>query len=414
MKVYTKIAVIYIAVCTLYILTSDSIIYAISSDPEWLTTVQSYKGVAFVMLSGILIYFLVKFYFKSQLKSKTALEKTIRHYQLIFDKNPLPSFIIDPQKQSFLAVNKAAEDKYAVGKDEFLTTSLLDFIVYIDRGQFDKAIQRLSENNYSEILIHTKHKDGRQIPLQSFCQPIFYEGRDAVFIIALDVSTSKDSHQMFMDKLLDSLEEERSKVSGELHDGIKQYFGLIKGMLSSHISKNPSSRYIEKALEMADLGHLESRRLSHAIAPALGGMNLCDSLYHLIDNVNISSEINYVVRCEVAANPIAEISINIYRIVQEAINNIEHHSKAKNAVIELKEKNGHLFLEISDDGLGMGDDIFPRSMENLGMNMMKTRATKLHGIFEIFSNKEKGTLLKVRVPLVAENTIAPSFDEAKV
>ena len=176
-------------------------------------------------------------------------------------------------------------------------------------------------------------------------------------------------------------------------------------MLKSHIQQQEISKYIEKAIELAEMGIEESRRLSHAVAPGFGGMDLRHSLCHLVDNLNISSSIVFECHPDIDVNPPDEIAINIYRIAQEAINNIVAHSEAKHASIELYEKNANLILEVKDDGKGLEDGSYPKSMENLGFTLMKTRATKLNGVFEAFSDPEKGTLIRVRVPLNLESII---------
>lgn len=411
MKPHAKIAIIYIAVCSLYIYTSDSIIYAISSDPVWLTTVQSYKGIAFVVLSGVFIYFMVRYYFRAQETGGLLLKETIHNYHLIFDKSPLPSYVIDAKSMKFLNVNKAAEAKFGKSQKEFLNTSILDLVVGLNKVQIGEAIIRMRGNAYSELMIDALHHDGRVLHLQIFCQPMVYLGKGCVFIISLDVSTTKDSHQIFMDKLIDSIEEERRKISGELHDGIKQYFGMVKGMLESHILKHPSTKYIQKAQEYAELGLDESRRLSHAVAPPLSQIELSSSLHHLIENINLASEVKFELIYEVDEVLSEEIAINLYRIIQEAINNIIAHSRAQKGHIKLFSREDDLFMEIRDDGIGiLGNDSIPNSMESIGLNLMKTRATKLFGVFEIFSDLDKGTLIRVRVPINRLKQKNPSED----
>ena len=96
-----------------------------------------------------------------------------------------------------------------------------------------------------------------------------------------------------------------------------------------------------------------------------------------------------------------EDAIHLYRIVQEALNNVARHSGAKEAWVTVEEQVGSLSLEIRDNGAG-----FVMSPENnrvagqgIGLMGMRERAEHLKGSFSIHSSPQKGTVVSVHVPL---------------
>ena len=96
-----------------------------------------------------------------------------------------------------------------------------------------------------------------------------------------------------------------------------------------------------------------------------------------------------------------EDAIHLYRIVQEALNNIARHSKAQEAWVVLEETSGELSLEVRDNGVGfdLAGDLVRASGEGLGLMGMRERAEHLKGSFSISSAPHQGTTVQVRIPL---------------
>jgi signal transduction histidine kinase len=97
----------------------------------------------------------------------------------------------------------------------------------------------------------------------------------------------------------------------------------------------------------------------------------------------------------------SEEAIHLYRIVQEALNNVARHSKAQEAWVVLKERPGELSLEIRDNGAGfdLGSQMNRTTGEGLGLMGMRERAEHLQGTLSIASAPHKGTVVQVRIPL---------------
>ena len=88
--------------------------------------------------------------------------------------------------------------------------------------------------------------------------------------------------------------------------------------------------------------------------------------------------------------------IHIYRLVQEALHNIYKHAKAENIKISFKLKNNVICLEIEDDGSGFDVN---KAKSGIGLKNMNSRISEIHGLLEINSELNKGTTVRIEVPI---------------
>jgi signal transduction histidine kinase len=91
--------------------------------------------------------------------------------------------------------------------------------------------------------------------------------------------------------------------------------------------------------------------------------------------------------------------LTIYRIVQEAMNNIVKHSKASEFDINLLSSDGSIRILISDDGVGFNYEETISSLSGFGLKGMKERIENNHGSLNIESSPDTGTLLIIELPI---------------
>ncbi|MDP4266893.1 MAG: histidine kinase [Bacteroidota bacterium] len=208
----------------------------------------------------------------------------------------------------------------------------------------------------------------------------------------------KEEKQNRLSAVFDGEEKERQRLSRDLHDGLGQYLIAIKMKLQS-IDDVDFSKQTEEINKLFNNTIEEARRISNNLMPlALDELGLIAAIKSLISQVAASSGIKFDFDSyRVSDNIDIKIAKYLYRIIQEAINNIVKHSEATEANLQIMENNGYIIIIIEDNGKGF-------ALENVkskgnGIYNMTQRVNILGGKIDIESNIKKGTLISVRIPL---------------
>ncbi len=197
---------------------------------------------------------------------------------------------------------------------------------------------------------------------------------------------------------------ERKRMGEELHDGLGQILSLLKLTLTSLENKQKSSsekqkELIENAVELTDNAFTELRNISHNMAPIfLKEKGFAASIKDLLDHLNQSN--TYKVGMDISGvdNQLESfLELTIYRVVQEALNNIILHAKATEINFQLLQSDKEITLMIEDNGRGF--DI--NEMENkhgIGLRNIRSRIENIGGKVHLDSVINRGTIITIIVP----------------
>ncbi|WP_405606100.1 ATP-binding protein [Polaribacter sp. Asnod1-A03] len=197
--------------------------------------------------------------------------------------------------------------------------------------------------------------------------------------------------------------EERNRISEELHDGVLgKLFGTRMGLgfLNIEGDENTQEKHQYYLNELQDI-EKEIRDVSHKLNNDFNSLeinftNIINQL--LIDKSSLGNfEFNLNVDKIVSWEKINELTkVNMYRILQEALQNIVKHADAEKVLVIFSIKNTFLTLQIKDDGNGFESK---KSKKGIGLKNIKSRIDKLNGKLQITSTKNKGTLLDIQIPI---------------
>ncbi len=208
--------------------------------------------------------------------------------------------------------------------------------------------------------------------------------------------------ELLLKHMLRFHERDRQLIAYELHDGLVQYITasqmllsyLIKsgelpaGEVQEHIKE--ASRLMQKAVD-------EARQLISGLrSPILEEMGVVSAISYLIENLpkdGLTIDFSAKVQSE-RFEPLLEATI--YRIVQQAINNIQRHSRANRAKVRLTQKGDWINVEIQDWGIGF--DPSGVSEDRFGLQGIRERARLMRGRAVIDSAPGKGTHISVDLP----------------
>ena len=207
---------------------------------------------------------------------------------------------------------------------------------------------------------------------------------------------------MRLSSMIDGQELERQRLSRELHDGLGQSILAIKMRLERMKNASPekSEKIMEEVRELFVNTINEIRSISNNLMPAvLNEFGLNDALANLCKDITKSSGIGIEFSLDENISEIDDkTSTYLYRITQEALNNMVKHSNANVAKVELKIAGNGINLNIYDNGTGFTYTENKKLCGN-GISNMKERVHLLNGNFDIVSKKGEGTTIKIIIPL---------------
>lgn len=210
--------------------------------------------------------------------------------------------------------------------------------------------------------------------------------------------------------LFSSQERERERIAGELHDDINQRLALLRMDLDGILASLPAairetvSEGFRAAIGEVDEVADDLRQLSHRLHPQiLNDLGLERAIRDLCETFSRrhSKPVQFSTR-NIPEEIAASTSLALYRIAQEGLQNIAKHAQAESAHIALVGARETLELSIRDNGRGF-DAGTNRRAAGIGLITMAQRANLAGGSFEIQSQPNKGTRIRVSVPLKARN-----------
>jgi two-component system sensor histidine kinase UhpB len=201
-------------------------------------------------------------------------------------------------------------------------------------------------------------------------------------------------------KLVDAQEQERHRIARELHDDIVQQLTLV-GLSVDELRSgfNTSAKTdLDKLYDQISVVSKATRDLSHNLYPfTLEYLGLAGGLRKLCRDTGTQSGlvISFSEK-DVPSHLQSDISRCLFRIAQEALQNIVKHSHARAASMELKVRGGQVLLRIVDDGIGITPEQHHRG--GMGLASMRDRVWSLDGTCKVTSGPLKGTIVEASVP----------------
>ena len=319
----------------------------------------------------------------------------------------------------FLRLNPAMERILGYSREELMAKRFFEFIHPDDLDRTREAVSVLSsqqrvfsfENRY-------RCKDGTYRWLEWSSAPV----GNLIYAAARDVTERKQAEQTLLEKerillqnendlrqlagrLISAQEEERSHLARELHDDLSQRLAVLSidaGKLEQELinSAGPIKEKLHdmknQVVKISGDVHTLARQLHPSILDDLGLVRAIDSectAFLKREGVNI------IFNHDGFPNIVGkDISLTLYRIVQEGLRNISKHACANHVNVSLKGFDQGILLSIQDDGIGF-DLAEARVTPGLGLSSLHERVRLINGELSIQSQPGKGTVITVKAPL---------------
>jgi len=195
---------------------------------------------------------------------------------------------------------------------------------------------------------------------------------------------------------------ERDRIARDLHDGVGQELAGISlrlGALANQLTREGSA-HAETAQSLNALAQAsisETRRLSRSLSPAVwSDLGICGALKSLAREVDAHSHVRCSASCASSDDVCdSEVSTQLFRIAQEAVNNALRHSSASEIGLRYGREGDTVYLEVLDNGTGIPGE--GERSEGLGLRSMRYRARMIGGNLEIGRRPEGGTEVRCSV-----------------
>jgi signal transduction histidine kinase len=224
---------------------------------------------------------------------------------------------------------------------------------------------------------------------------------------------SESTVRALLDRLINAQEQERRRISRELHDDLNQKIALLAfdtgGLLAMRFSSQDKIReqLSDVQTRIVELSE-HVREISHKLHPSiLEDLGLIAALNQLCEDFSAREGIKVMFTSEGARQAIpVEAAACLYRVAQEAMHNILKHARADYVRMSLSGDSRGIHLSIHDTGVGF-DSEAGLGRPGLGIVSMKERVLMVHGDFSIHSQPGQGTEVRVFVPLPRESLCPP-------
>ncbi len=327
----------------------------------------------------------------------------------VFDRNGM---IID--------WNRNAERLLGYSGEQFSKMNALDLVVDEDKQAVANTMEetfRLSKANTEGALVSA---DGKETPF--LLSGVACELHGASYLVGVGVDITQQKHveqalrqseqqlRVLSEQLLATHETERRRLARELHDGIGQTLTGIKFLVERTYEQLKDCPHCRTAQHLHDLVSAlqevvqEIRRISRNLWPTiLEDLGILDTLSVLCSQFeSIHGDIGVRQEVDVEETDVPPgLKIIVYRIVQEALNNVAKHARARAVSIGLHRSPEGLELVVCDDGLGFDvDEIYSsdESKRGFGLASMRERVGLSAGTFQIETSPGLGTCLMVLWP----------------
>lgn len=218
-----------------------------------------------------------------------------------------------------------------------------------------------------------------------------------------EVSDAKLQLEHLSARLMEVQEEERTRLSRELHDEIVQNLAVLKMEIreaQSLVARGTDAREpLARARKLAETTVQEVRNISVLLRPSLlDDLGLGPALQWQTEEFTRRTGVPCTLKGEVADNLPDAVKTCVYRVTQEALRNCEKHSRATNVCVTVTEGPESLEIRVEDNGTGFTVDR-ARRPTSLGVLGMKERASALGGVLQTSNRPTGGAMVRLSVPL---------------
>lgn len=297
--------------------------------------------------------------------------------------------------------------------------TLCDDTDIISNAYWKQEIYQASEGTFTCSALHRKNppRYSIAIPLKMPEAPLRYQPLGVLFIgretepfhdleikvlkiLADHISLAMEKISLYEERQELLLSEERNRLARDLHDSVNQkLFSLSLTARGIQEMFNNSDEVIRDGIQM--IGQLSQEALAEmrSLIWQLRPFGLKDDVTTSLQEYGKKIGIHITTRKDEDIYLPKKLKETLWRIGQEALNNVKKHAQTNHAFIQLGYDNGMLQMTVSDQGCGFEPEQAERRSDSLGITSMRERVKQINGQLKIMSAKGQGTSILISIPI---------------
>jgi PAS domain S-box-containing protein len=339
------------------------------------------------------------------------LKKSEEKFFKAFRESPVALTITSAKDHRYLDVSESFEQWSGWRRDEVIGRTPFDIGIWVNPAERLEFVRRiLSEGVVSNLEFRCRRKHGVEMVGLGSGELIEIGNEQCVISAVADITKRKLAEETISGmtrKLIEGQEQERTRIARELHDDISQRLALLATELDQlrEEHKELPSDVHGKILDLQEMTAdicSSVYGLSHELhSSTLDLLGLSKGMSSWCKTFGERQKMEIVFNSHDVPELPQEISLCLFRVLQEATHNAAKHSGVKRIDVQLAEKSGEIHLIVSDSGKGFDIDA-AREKRGLGLTSMQERVRLIGGTIVIRSKPLAGTVVHVCVPFRTE------------
>jgi two-component system sensor histidine kinase UhpB len=354
--------------------------------------------------------------------AEEALRESEEHFRTLFEQAAVGVALLETKTGRYVRINQKYCEFLGYSSEEMLQKELQDVT-------FPDNIQTNLDNNallitgaIREFSIEKRYirKDGTVVWGKLSASPLWKSGAktETYFHIAVveDITERKQAEEQlrhakeqverFNQHLTEAIENERARISREIHDELGQSLTALKidmNWMQGHvIPKGEIETKLERMIDIVNSTIRNVQQIAADLRPdILEDLGLVPALEWYCEEFEKRTGIRCETNLEEIRSSNAQINLALFRVTQEALTNVARYSHATMVEVKLRQTGYILILEIIDNGIGLDKEIID-SNKSLGILGMRERIRQFNGSIDISSYKPQGTEVSVQIRMERE------------
>lgn len=352
-----------------------------------------------------------------QKKTVLALRNSEIKYKTLYDNALIALFRVSPEEQKVLEANKVAAELFGYSSvPEFINEFKPEERFADKKTKEDLDEELYSNGSINKIMMHSKKKDGTTIWNESS----FLLDKETGYVDCFSIDNTdrvraeiklKESNEKLRNlyRYLNKVrEEERKLIAREVHDNLGQKLTALNldiSWIKQNIPENLSkiSKDLEPVLELINDSIITVQKISTSLRPGiLDDLGLVNAIQWQSNEYSRRTKLKFELNLredDIDIND--DIKTSLFRVYQETLTNIVRHAEATTVKVNLSFKKTKILFEIVDNGVGIPKNKLD-DLSSFGLIGMRERIASINGSIEFINRIQKGTKIKITVPLMEE------------